>query len=74
MTPPKKPDEPKINPVHCHHERVQRIGIQESARKPGKLYLVNCRLCGTTLTTRSLRDQREKGRAKAADEEEGEAA
>ena len=35
--------------------RIARIGIQKSPFPPFRLHLVNCLLCGTTLTTKSLR-------------------
>ena len=58
------------NPEGCGHERVQRIGIQTAPRAPRRLYLVNCRLCGTTLTTRTLREQRDaKKKGKPPDSE-----
>lgn len=46
------------DPGTCPHERVLRIGIQKSPSKDWRLYLVTCRRCETTLTTRTLRDLR----------------
>ena len=56
------------DPGACAHERIERIGIQRLPMGKLRLYLVTCRLCGTTLTTRTLRDQRDlrKGKGPAA--------
>lgn len=43
------------DPSACRHRRLLRIGIQESPSEPFRLYLVTCRDCGTTVTTKSLR-------------------
>jgi hypothetical protein len=45
------------DPADCGHVRLRRIGIQRSPLSPRRLYLVTCRDCGTTLTTRTLRDR-----------------
>ena len=50
------------DPAACPHERVLRIGIQRSMLGPDRLYLVTCRRCGTTLTTRTLRERIEAAR------------
>ena len=47
------------DPGTCRHERVERIGVQRLPLGRLCLYLVTCRLCGTTVTTRTLRDLRE---------------
>ncbi|HEU4395917.1 MAG TPA: hypothetical protein VFS92_10145 [Planctomycetota bacterium] len=39
----------------CRHPRLTRIGIQESPFEPFRLYLVTCRDCGTTISTKTLR-------------------
>lgn len=45
------------DPASCPHARVQRIGIQKAYPIPVRLYLVTCTRCGTTLTTRTLRER-----------------
>jgi len=63
MTETRKPEDPG----NCSHERVLRIGIQQSPRRETRLYLVTCRRCETTLSTRTLRDlRRGKGRRLAS--------
>ena len=44
------------DPATCTHDRVKRTGIQRSQRGEIRLFLVTCLRCGTTLTTRTLRD------------------
>ena len=48
------------DPGSCPHGRVVRIGIQRLPLGRLRLYLVTCLDCGTTLTTRTLRDRKEK--------------
>jgi len=37
---------------------LKRIGIQDSALPPGRLYLLQCPRCGSCVTTYSLRRHR----------------
>lgn len=53
------PDEYSRDPATCPHRRLRRIGIQRSPVSPRRLYLLTCLDCGTTITTRSLRDKRD---------------
>ncbi len=54
------------DPSDCPHDRIQRVGVQRLPLGRLRLYLVTCVHCGTTLTTRTLRDLRkEKGPAAA---------
>lgn len=45
----------RTDPASCSHGRLVRIGIQKSPLPPFRLYLVTCLICGTTVTTASLR-------------------
>lgn len=45
------------DPAACPHRRFRRIGIQHSPISPRRLYLLTCTECGTTITTRTLRDK-----------------
>lgn len=44
---------------HCHHfGRFNRLGVQHDPRSGEKLYLLVCRDCGSTVSTRTLRVRR----------------
>ena len=44
----------------CDHSgcALRRVGIQESDLPPGRLYLLQCPRCGSSITTYSLRRHR----------------
>jgi len=45
----------------CPHHWLNRAGIQRFPVPPYRLYLLNCRSCGTTLSTWTLRIERTLG-------------
>jgi DNA-binding response OmpR family regulator len=55
-----------VDPAHCLHQRVRRLGLQEAPVAPFKLHLVLCLKCGTTLTTERLRHDGGRPRRSAA--------
>jgi hypothetical protein len=55
MNSPRDPKPEAMNPDSCRHLRFQRIGIQRAPVPPHRLYLMTCRVCGTTLATASVR-------------------
>jgi hypothetical protein len=63
MVPPSKGEPPLdyVDPADCAHTLNIKLGIQRFPFPPFRVYLLRCARCDTTLTTGSMREQKQRG-------------